>query len=426
MNILLLGSGGREHALAWKLAQSSLMNRLFIAPGNAGTARLGTNLQVSVTDFEGIKLAVIKHGVNMVLVGPEDPLVNGIHDFFLADKDLQHVSLIGPLKKAAMLEGSKDFAKQFMNRHGIPTARHQTFDKSHIGIGIKFLRTLKPPYVLKADGLASGKGVIICQNLTQAETEFTNMLRDSRFGAASQKVVVEEFLAGIELSVFILTDGKNYVILPEAKDYKKIGEGDTGLNTGGMGSVSPVPFADPSFMQKVEQLVIRPTMHGLMAEGIEYKGFLFFGLINVNGHPYVIEYNCRLGDPETESVIPRITNDLVKLLKAVANQSLLNEPIMVDQRYAATVMLVADGYPGNYEKGKVVTCDKKVTGSLVFHAGTLADPDNDSVLTNGGRVMAVTSFGNTLEEALTTSYNNIEKINFDGKKFRHDIGFDLK
>jgi phosphoribosylamine--glycine ligase len=426
MNILLLGSGGREHALAWKLAQSPLLSKLFIAPGNAGTSGLGTNLSIAATDFPGIKKAVINHHINMVVVGPEDPLVNGIHDFFLSDSDISHVPVIGPGKQAAMLEGSKDFAKQFMNRHNIPTARHQTFGRSDIDKGVHFLGTLAPPYVLKADGLAAGKGVLICKTLEEAVREFTLMLREARFGPASQKVVIEEFLSGIELSAFVLTDGKNYVKLPEAKDYKKIGEGDTGPNTGGMGSVSPVPFADAHFMQKVDQRIIKPTMDGLRAEGIEYKGFIFFGLISVAGDPFVIEYNCRLGDPETESVIPRITNDLAELFKAVANQSLDTVDIRVDPRFAASVMLVASGYPDQYEKGKVITGENKVTGSLVFHAGTFRNPETGEVVSNGGRVLAVTSMGVTMDEALAQSYENCEKINFDGKKFRRDIGYDLK
>jgi phosphoribosylamine---glycine ligase len=426
MNILLLGAGGREHALAWKLARSPLLKKLYIAPGNAGTLKAGTNLCLSVTDFEGIRLAVINNRIDMVVVGPEDPLVQGIHDFFLSDPILRSVPVIGPVQQAAMLEGSKDFAKQFMNRHGIPTARHQTFQKATLDDGVDFLRTLPPPYVLKADGLAAGKGVIICKTLEEAVGEFTHMLQDSTFGAASDKVVVEEFLTGIELSVFILADGKNYLLLPEAKDYKRIGVGDTGPNTGGMGSVSPVPFADAGFMQKVEQRIIRPTMQGLLDEGIEYKGFIFFGLINVSGDPYVIEYNCRLGDPETESVIPRLRNDLVQLFIAVACQKLHEETLSVDPRVAATVMLVSNGYPDTYEKGKVITGEDLVSDSMIFHAGTRHDPETGMVISNGGRVMAVTSVEKTMEEALGRSYENIAKISFDGKKYRTDIGFDLK
>ena len=425
MNILLLGSGGREHALAWKLSQSPLLSNLFIAPGNAGTLQFGTNLALSLNDFDEIKIAVLKHQINMVVVGPEDPLVNGIHDFFLSDPDIRQVPVIGPVKKAAMLEGSKDFAKQFMNRHGIPTARHQTFSKPTISDGIDFLHTLRPPYVLKADGLAAGKGVIICKTLEEAESEFTRMLLDSTFGAASDKVVIEEFLPGIELSVFILTDGKNYKILPEAKDYKKIGEGDTGPNTGGMGSISPVVFADALFMQKVEERIIRPTMNGLLSEKIDYKGFIFFGLIKVKEDPYVIEYNCRLGDPETESVIPRVTSDLVQLFKAVATQALDAETIFTDPRFTATVMLVSGGYPGHYEKGNIILGEEQVTGSMVFHAGTVLNSENGDITSNGGRVMAITSFGETMEDALLKSYENVKKINFKGKYYRPDIGFDL-
>ncbi len=425
MNILLLGSGGREHALAWKMAQSPLLTRLFIAPGNAGTSKIGTNLPISPVNFDEIRQAVLHHKIDMVVVGPEDPLVNGIHDFFLDTPEIHHIPVIGPVKQAAMLEGSKDFAKQFMNRHGIPTARHQTFEKATLDKGVEFLKTLKPPYVLKADGLAAGKGVIICQTLEDAVAGFTDMLQESRFGNASEKVVIEEFLSGIELSVFILTDGKHYVTLPEAKDYKKIGEGDTGPNTGGMGSVSPVPFADDAFMEKVSRQIILPTMNGLHAEGIDYKGFIFFGLISVSGDPYVIEYNCRLGDPETESVIPRINNDLVRLFQSAAEGSLNREIMSFDSRTATSVMLVSSGYPGSYEKGKLITGEENVQGSMVFHAGTKMHPETGLTISDGGRVMAVTSLGATMEEALLKSYGNIGKINFDGKNFRHDIGFDL-
>ena len=425
MNILLIGSGGREHALAWKLTQSPLLSNLFIAPGNAGTASMGTNLAIPVNDFHSIKTAVLFHQISMVIVGPEDPLVNGIHDFFLSDPHLKNIPVIGPVKQAAMLEGSKDFAKQFMKRHGIPTANYKTFDKSTIAEGVEFLGSLKSPYVLKADGLAAGKGVIICQTLEEAILEFTTILGEERFGAASSKVVIEEFLPGIELSVFILTDGKTYKILPEAKDYKKIGDGDTGPNTGGMGSVSPIPFADVVFMEQVEQKIILPTVNGLLAEGIEYKGFIFFGLIKVNNSPYVIEYNCRLGDPETESVIPRLQNDLVRLFMAVANQSLGDETISVDRRTCATVMLVSKGYPDSYEKGKVIVGEEQVEGSMIFHAGTTFHPRTGEVISNGGRVIAITSYGNTMREALLNSYENAEKISFDGKSYRKDIGFDL-
>ncbi|MEI7500068.1 MAG: phosphoribosylamine--glycine ligase [Bacteroidota bacterium] len=426
MNILLIGSGGREHALAWKLTQSPLLTNLFIAPGNAGTARVGINIPISVNDFMAIKAAVLTHQIEMVVVGPEDPLVNGIHDFFLADTDIRHIPVIGPAKKAAMLEGSKDFAKQFMERHKIPTARYQTFNRQTINQGLKFLNSLQPPYVIKADGLAAGKGVIICETLDEASREFTDMLEEERFGTASEKIVIEEFLKGIELSVFILTDGKNYKLLPEAKDYKKIGEGDTGPNTGGMGAISPVQFADKLFMDKVEQQVIIPTMRGLLAEGIEYKGFIFFGLIKVNDNPYVIEYNCRMGDPEAEAVIPRLQNDLVKLFQAVATQSLDFETISVDTQVTATVMLVSKGYPGSYVKGNVITGEENVDGSIIFHAGTDIKPNSGEPVSNGGRVMALTSYGKTMEEALTKSYENAKKINFEGKHYRTDIGFDLK
>ena len=425
MNILLLGSGGREHALAWKLVQSPLLTKLFISPGNAGTAKIGVNLPISVKDFEGIKLAVLTNCIDLVVVGPEDPLVNGLHDFFLADEDLRKIPVIGPVKQAAMLEGSKDFAKQFMNRHGIPTARHQTFELASIGQGVDFLRTLKPPYVLKADGLAAGKGVVICKTLEEAVAELSVMLQGSKFGEASNKVVIEEFLTGVELSVFILTDGKSYKLLPEAKDYKKIGEGDTGPNTGGMGSVSPVPFADSPFMDKIIRQVIEPTMNGLVAEGIEYKGFIFFGLIKVGDDPYMIEYNCRLGDPEAESVIPRMRNDLIQLFLALANQSLHAEEILVVPQATATVMLVSKGYPGEYEKGKEIVGEGDISDSLVFHAGTSINHQTGKNISNGGRVIAITSMGNSMKEALLKSYKNAEKISFDGKNFRHDIGFDL-
>jgi phosphoribosylamine--glycine ligase len=425
MNILLLGSGGREHALAWKMSQSPLLTKLYIAPGNAGTSKLGTNLPVSVNDFPAIAQAVADYRIEMVVVGPEDPLVNGIHDFFLADPGLRDVPVIGPARHGAMLEGSKDFAKDFMNRHGIPTARHRTFTRNGVEDGILFLSTLQAPYVLKADGLAAGKGVIICKTLAEAESEFREMLQTSRFGAAAEKVVIEEFLPGIELSVFVLTDGKSYKLLPEAKDYKKIGEGDTGPNTGGMGSVSPVPFAAGAFMEKVEKQVIQPTMHGLASEGIDYRGFIFFGLINVGGNPYVIEYNCRMGDPETESVIPRLNSDLVSLFLAVANQALDQAEISISPAVAATVMLVAKGYPDAYEKGKQIEGEELAGGSMVFHAGTKPGTQIGSAFTNGGRVMAVTSLAGTMEEALKKSYENVEKIKFDGKTFRRDIGFDL-
>jgi len=425
MNILLLGSGGREHAIAWKLSLSPLLDTLFIAPGNPGTAHLGTNLSVSPMNFEGIRDTVLSRRINMVVVGPEDPLVHGIHDYFLSDPELRAIPVIGPTKKAAMLEGSKDYAKQFMNRYGIPTARHHTFSRSTFNKGVEFLKTLPPPYVLKADGLAAGKGVIICNTLGEAVTEFSGMLMEERFGSASHKVVIEEFLHGTELSVFILTDGRSYLLFPEAKDYKKIGEGDTGPNTGGMGSISPVPFADGRFMQKTLDRVIGPTLNGLAKEGVEYRGFIFFGLIKVQGDPYVIEYNCRLGDPETESVLPRLRTDLLQLLKAVGERTLEKETLAIDPGACATVILASGGYPGSYEKNKVITGSDKVTRSMIFHAGTAKDPESGELVTSGGRVMAVTSLAATIAEALTISYGNIANISFDGKTFRSDIGTDL-
>ena len=425
MKLLLLGSGGREHTLAWKLAQSPLLENLFIAPGNAGTSAFGKNLAIGVNDFPAIRKAVMEYSIDMVIVGPEDPLVLGIHDFFLSDPELHNIPVIGPVKQAALLEGSKDFAKQFMIRHGIPTARYQTFTPSTLDEGIAFLQTLKAPYVLKADGLAAGKGVIIAPSLDNAIHELSSMLRDARFGAASGKVVIEEFLSGIELSAFVLTDGKSYLVLPEAKDYKRIGEGDTGPNTGGMGSVSPVPFADASFLAKVETRIMLPTIEGLKKEGIDYRGFIFFGLMNVAGDPYVIEYNCRMGDPEAESIVPRIKNDLLELFIAVSNQTLDHVSLMTDPRHTATVMLVSAGYPDQYEKGKMISGQENISGSILFHAGTCAQPGTGNTVTSGGRVMAVTSFGNSMKEALETSYANAMKIIFDGKYYRKDIGFDL-
>jgi phosphoribosylamine---glycine ligase len=425
MNILLLGSGGREHAIAWKVSQSLKVDILFIAPGNAGTSSVGKNISLSPNDFPALREFVVHNHIGMVIVGPEDPLVNGIHDFFLADEQLKHIPVIGPVKKAAMLEGSKEFAKQFMNRHQIPTASYRTFTRDNIDEGIVFIQQSQSPYVLKADGLAAGKGVVICSSAKEACLELSSMLKDSKFGSASSTVVIEEFLTGIELSVFVLTDGKSYKILPEAKDYKKIGEGDTGPNTGGMGSVSPVSFADEQFIRKVETRVIKPTIDGLISENIDYRGFIFFGLINVNGDPFVIEYNCRMGDPEAESVIPRIKNDLVDLFMAVANQQLENKIILTDQRTAATVMLVSNGYPDQYEKGKEISIDAEISDSIVFHAGTKSDPATGKTLTNGGRVMAITSFGNSMKEALACSYKNAAKIDFEGKRYRKDIGFDL-
>ncbi|MFI5220052.1 MAG: phosphoribosylamine--glycine ligase [Bacteroidia bacterium] len=423
MNILLLGSGGREHAFAWKISQSKHFTKLFIAPGNAGTSLCGTNVSISATDFEAIKKFVLENKIEMVMVGPEDPLVKGVYDFFLADEKLKSIPVIGPSKTGAQLEGSKDFSKQFMIRHHIPTARYQTFTKETLSDGLKFLETLNPPYVLKADGLAAGKGVVIPQTLEEAKKELTEML-SGKFGNASLKVVIEEFLKGIELSVFVLTDGINYKILPEGKDYKRIGENDTGLNTGGMGAVSPVPFANKDFLEKVENKIIKPTIEGLQKENIVYKGFIFVGLMKVGDEPYVIEYNCRMGDPETEVVVPRIKNDLVELFLAIVKGELNKIEIEIDTRTAATVMLVSKGYPGKYEQGKIITVLENVTDSMVFHAGTKLQ--DGEIISAGGRVMAVTSYGNSLEEALEKSYRTIEKINFENKHFRKDIGKDLQ
>ncbi len=425
MNILLLGSGGREHAIAWKLAQSTEIQKLYIAPGNAGTSLTGINVPIEVNDFEGIKLFVLENDVDMVVVGPEEPLVNGIADFFLNDGLLSDIPVIGPSKSGARLEGSKDFAKAFMQRYGIPTAAYRTFSSTESAAAKEFLRSLKPPYVLKADGLAAGKGVVICPDLIDADHELTEMLDNARFGKASEKVVIEEFLSGIELSVFVLTDGKSWILLPEAKDYKRIGEGDTGLNTGGMGSISPVPFADSEFMEKVRLRIIDPTIQGLQTENIDYKGFIFFGLINVNSNPYVIEYNVRMGDPETESVIPRIKTDLIYLFRKVADQSLGSARIEFEERCAATVMLVSGGYPGNYLKGFQVNGLDREYSSLLFHSGTTTDENDNLVKTCGGRVIAVTSLAGTTQEALLQSYNTAYEIDFQGKTLRKDLGFDL-
>jgi len=422
MNILILGSGGREHALTWKLAQSEKVKNIFIGPGNAGTSEFGTNLLIDPENFSDIKEAVLKHKIGMVIVGPEAPLVAGIHDFFLNDIRLKDIPVIGPDKSAARLEGSKDFSKAFLLRHNIPTATYKSFDKSTMNQVRDFLKTLDPPYVIKADGLAAGKGVLIIDGINEAEEEVREML-NGKFGKAGNKVVIEQFLKGIELSVFIITDGNSYKLLPEAKDYKKIGEGDTGLNTGGMGSVSPVPFADHNFMEKVKKRIIDPTMKGLSDEGIIYKGFIFFGLINVKGNPYVIEYNARLGDPESEVIIPRIKSDLFELIEGVAKGDLAERTIETDNRFVTTVMLVSGGYPGHYEKGRIISGIENTTGCIVFHAGT--KNSGDKIVTSGGRVLAVSAWGNTMTEAVQTSYRNAGLISFDGISYRKDIGFDL-
>ncbi|MDJ1483343.1 MULTISPECIES: phosphoribosylamine--glycine ligase [Xanthocytophaga] len=424
MKILILGSGGREHALAWKIKQSPLCSQLFVAPGNAGTHEIATNVAIGVNDFTAITDFVLKESIELVVVGPEEPLVRGIRNTFEEREDLKHVLIVGPGREGAQLEGSKDFSKQFMQRHNIPTARYQTFTPEQLEEGLEYIDKQELPIVLKADGLAAGKGVIIAQSYKEAHETLTDMLAHQKFGDASSRVVIEQYLTGIELSVFVLTDGKDYKILPEAKDYKRIGEGDTGLNTGGMGAVSPVPFVDREFMQKIDERIIWPTIEGLYKENISYVGFIFFGLINVDGEPYVIEYNARMGDPETEVVIPRIQSDLVELLVATANGTLSEKRIQFVPRIATTVMLVSGGYPGDYEKGKVISDTGKVENVLVFHAGTKLTPDN-RVVTDGGRVMALTAYGADIRQALAKSNQAAERIQWEGKYYRKDIGLDL-
>ncbi|HOW09432.1 MAG TPA: phosphoribosylamine--glycine ligase [Bacteroidales bacterium] len=422
MNILILGSGGREHALAWKLAQSTKIKRVFVAPGNAGTASECSNLNVDPEDFEGLRKAVITNNIGMVVVGPEAPLVGGVHDFFLQDDVLRDVPVIGPVRKAALLEGSKDFAKEFLTRHSIPTAAYRSFDRTNLQEAMPFLMTLESPYVIKADGLAAGKGVVILSDINEAFAEVKSII-DGKFGSAGAKVIIEQYLKGIELSVFIITDGRSYKLLPEAKDYKRIGQGDTGLNTGGMGAVSPVPFADGMFMNKVVSRIIDPTLKGLRDESIDYKGFIFFGLMNVDGDPYVIEYNARLGDPETEAIIPRIKSDLFELLEGVVIGDLDSRELVIDERSAAAVMLVSGGYPGHYEKGYEISGLDKTSGCVLFHSGTKIS--DGSVVTSGGRVVAVSSLGNTMKDALASSYKNAAMIEFKDIYYRNDIGFDL-
>ena len=423
MNILILGAGGREHTFAWKIAQSPLCNQLFVAPGNSGTSSIATNLNVSVVDFEGIKKQVLAHDINMVVVGPEDPLVNGIYDFFLNDPELHQVAVIGPQKAAAQLEGSKEFAKEFLSRHGIPTAAYKSFTKDTLEQGYAFLESVNSPYVLKADGLAAGKGVLILTDIDEAKQELKSMLVDSKFGAASTKVVIEEFLDGIELSCFVLTDGKNYKLLPTAKDYKRIGEGDTGLNTGGMGAISPVPFVDAVLLTKIENRIVKPTVDGLAKDNLPYKGFIFIGLIVVDSEPMVIEYNVRMGDPETEVVLPRLKTDLLEIFQAIDNECLKEIEIEIDPQTAVTVMLVSGGYPEAYEKEKEITGLENIKESIVFHAG--ATKADGKVITSGGRVLTVTSLGGDFRSALETTYKSIESIKFEAMNYRTDIGFDL-
>jgi len=423
MNILILGSGGREHAFTHKLIQSKKVTHIFVAPGNAGTQEIATNIDINPTDFESVKKAVIAHDIQMVIVGPEAPLVNGVHDFFLADNALKSIPVIGPKKDGALLEGSKDFSKEFMFKHGIPTAKYQSFTKENLQQGKLFLESLTPPYVLKADGLAAGKGVLILDSLEEAKSELEEMVSNQKFGEASSTVVIEEFLKGIELSVFVLTDGTSYKILPSAKDYKRIGEGDKGLNTGGMGAISPVPFADQAFLNKVEELVVKPTILGLQKDGIDYRGFIFIGLMNDNGSPSVVEYNVRMGDPETEVVLPRIQSDLFDLFEGVANQNLGDKEFSVTNKIATTVMLVSGGYPESYKKGAVISGLDNPKDSIIFHAGTKMK--EEAIVTNGGRVLAVTSLAGSIQEALDESYKTIESIHFEKMNYRKDIGFDL-
>jgi phosphoribosylamine--glycine ligase len=425
MNVMLLGSGGREHALAWKIAQSSLLQSLYIIPGNAGTSQCGMNVSIPHHDIEALKAFAVSHAVDMLVVGPEGPLVDGITDHFASDIRTSHIAVIGPSAKGAMLEGSKDFAKEFMGRHGIPTAEHKTFFSENIERGIDFIHHLPPPYVLKADGLAAGKGVIIAVTAEEAVNELYAMIKDRKFGEAGKKVIIEQYLDGIELSAFVLTDGLSYLILPSAKDYKRIGEGDTGPNTGGMGSISPVPFADDTFMKKVEDRIIRPTIMGLQKENIRYHGFIYFGLMNVDGDPFVIEYNIRMGDPEAECILPRLSSDLLALFDATTHGKLNTVTLATDPRFCTTVILVSKGYPGEYEKGKVITGIEKTKGSIVFHAGSHKDEGTGHTVTSGGRVLAVTSLAPTLQQALNASYTNAAVIDFEGKSFRKDLGQDL-